>query len=175
MDKYWVIGTSIDNYIKSFLKLINKVAIGEVFIADYTDENRPQIIYENESIISYKTSIVMRQTIDVWLGLGIIRESMLGFKVLFDIPDINKIIKFSKMFLFDKSDSKNVNRFRFTKQIDILVINNILNNYDLSNSDIKQTRGILTTEKIMALISNYEKNIAEDKEIVEMSRRTNVK
>ena len=175
MNKYWIIGTSIDKYIDDFIKLVSVVSTGDEFTVDFSDEGEPSIEFDGQKLLAYRSEIVLRQMIDSWMGLGLIRSSMSGYRVLFDQPDVDKITRFSKIFLFDVSENERVNNFRFSRQIDILVINDIINDFDLPNNNISQSRGKLTISKIRKSISNYEKNIAIDSELIEKARCKNVK
>ena len=165
MDRvYWVVGTSPEKYINEFINLLKKdIKVGDKFLMDYVDI---KFLFNGEVIQEFQSKIVARQRIDVWEGMGFISRATDGYKVMFDIPEYELLISFSKLFLTRYSKNEKANDFRTTTLINILVEKGIMNSFDLNKLNIRQTRGELTIHKIEKLISSYEKEISKDKDFV---------
>jgi len=164
MIKYWVVGTSSKKYISEFIKLINiGLEVGDKINMNFCDSQRPTIDHNGNEVMSFKSQIVLRQRFDVWEGMGLIRKTISGYKIMFDQANFKRIIEFTKLNLLDYIDSKKAREFRNTVLINTLIIAGEINTVDIKNLEINQTRGDFNIKKIKERVSEYEEILMKDR------------
>lgn len=169
-NKYWVVGTSTEKYIKTFIKILNLGAkTGDEIRIHVENKNNSYIFYEDEKLpIGSETTL--RQTIDAFLSLNLVRKTRGAYMILFDEIGFNDIADYSKIFLTKLSEDKRVNKYRFSKLINVLVHSSWITESELRNLGLEQTRGLLKIEKIFKEISSYEKHISKDENFLKKAK-----
>ena len=169
-NKYWVVGTSTTKYIKTFMSILKMGAkVGDEISINIENKNTAFIFYRNESI-NLGSQTTLRQTIDAFLALNLIRKSRGAYLILFDECDFDDIVDYSKIFLTKHSDDSRVNKYRFSKVLNTLVQAGWVTEADVLKMGIEQTRGLLTIDKIYKEISSYEKHISKDENFLKKAK-----
>ena len=167
--RYWKIGTSPISMIKKFIQVLNKGMKVTKDFSIFKDRKENWIVDSlGNKIFNLKSNTTCRQHLDVWKSLGFIEEkNENNYSIITKFKDLNQLIEYSKLFINKESNNKEINRYRKTIIINILVNLNILNKRDIENKNLKKTKGnLITIKEIKSVISNYEKILSKDHKFV---------
>ena len=124
------------------------------------------------SLITKKTT--SQQNLECWIALGLVQQSRDKYILKFVSSSFKDIVSFSTKSILDNSDEHSIMTFRWTKIVNVLVLNEYITKDNMEKFGIRQKKGTLTIDKILKECSEYEKELSLNKDFLwEIKERIN--
>ena len=168
MIKYWRIGTGASSFVKKYSEL----AIKNNFFP-----GNKLVLLENNGVFFllrdgirievFNASSTANQYIKVWEAFGFIVKSMTNeYVVSTNFSDKKSLIKLSKINITHSSMDEKIEKYRNTIIINTLVCSKIINSVDIRKKGIYKGTKLLLIEDVKKSISDYEKELSNNKEFI---------